>query len=106
VITECVTQNMAETPYIPPTLYDNTPSEEEKPNAEDEAQKLEEGGNGADVVTEDPQAENDQGQVESDSSAEKPYTTIKVGVGIDMVELGLYVGGTRDASLATVQVRP
>ncbi|KAG0557949.1 hypothetical protein KC19_11G167800 [Ceratodon purpureus] len=102
VITECATQNMGETPDLPPSLFDNTPSEEEKPNAEDEAQKLEEGANGADVVTEDPQAENDQ--EESESSSEKPYTTIKVGVGIDLVELGLYVGGTRDASLATVQV--
>ena len=97
---------MAEAPDLPPTLYDNKPSEEEKSKAEDEAQKLGEDASGADVVTEDPQAENDQGQEESDSSAEKPYTTIKVGVGIDLVELGLYVGGTRDASLATVQVRP
>lgn len=106
MITECVTQNMAETPDLPPTLYDNSPSKEEKTDAEDEAQKLEEGANGADVATEDPQEETDQGQEESGSSAEKPYTTIKVGVAIDLVELGLYVGGTRDASLATVQVRP
>lgn len=93
---------MAETPDLPPSLYDNKPSEEEKPAAEDEAEKIEEGAHGTDVVTEDPK----EGQEESGSPDEKPYTTIKVGVAIDLVELGLYVGGTRDASLATVQVRP
>lgn len=105
MITECVTQNMAETPDFPPTLYDNKPLEDEKSKAEDQTQKLaEEGANGADVVTEDPEAVNDRGPEGSGSSPEKPYTMIKVGVGIDLVELRLFVGGTRDASLATVQV--
>ncbi|KAG0604101.1 hypothetical protein M758_10G145000 [Ceratodon purpureus] len=101
VITECVTQNMAETPDTFPSLYDNSPQEEEKSSAEDEAQKIEDGAHGADVVTEDPKEGQDASGSPDD---DKPYTTIKVGVAIDLVALGLYVGGTRDASLATVQV--
>lgn len=97
---------MAETPDLPPTLYDKTPSAQEKLMAEDEAQKLDrEGASSRDIVAEEPQAANDQVQEGNGSSSEKPYTTIKVGVGIDLVELRLFVGGTRDASLATVQVR-
>lgn len=94
---------MAETPDTFPSLCDDSPQEEEKPSAEDEAQKIEEGADGADVVTEDPEEGQDASGSPDD---DKPYTTIKVGVAIDLVALGLYVGGTRDASLATVQVRP
>jgi len=96
---------MAETPDLPPTMYDNKTSKEEEPEPEDQAQNLREGeANGADVVIEDPEAVNDQDPDGSGSSPEKPYTMIKVGVRIDLVELRLFVGGTRDASLATVQV--
>lgn len=102
MIMECVTQNMAELPDLPPALHDNRPLKEEKSKVEDQAPKLEDAGShGAGVVTEDLESVNDQ---ESGSSPEKPYTTIKVGVAIDLVELRLFVGGTRDASLATVQV--
>lgn len=104
MITECVSQNMAETPDLPPTMYDNEPLKEEKMKAEDQAQNLEEGANGPDVVIEDPEVVKDQVPEGSGSSPEKPYTMIKVGVRIDLVELRLFVGGTRDASLATVQV--
>lgn len=105
MIMECVTQNMAESPDLPPVLHDNRPLKEEKSKVEDQAPKLEDAGtHGAGVVTEDPESVNDQGPEGSGSSPEKPYTTIKVGVAIDLVELRLFVGGTRDASLATVQV--
>lgn len=106
VITECVTQNMAETPDLPPTLYDDKPSEEDKAKANDEAEKIEgQASDSAEVVSHESQPQSEKEiPKEGASSPEKPYTTIKVGVGISLVELGLFVGGTRDASLATIQV--
>lgn len=104
VIMECVTQNMAETPDLPPTLYNDKPSEEDKAKADDEAEKIEsQASDSAEVASQEPRPENEISK-EGASSPEKPYTTIKVGVGISLVELGLFVGGTRDASLATIQV--
>ncbi|XP_024403056.1 uncharacterized protein [Physcomitrium patens] len=98
VITECVTQNMAEVPDLPPTLYENESLEGGAPELAGED------ANGADVVTEDLESEDNEGHGRRSSPIEKPYTTIKVGVGIDLVELRLFIGGARDASLATVQV--
>jgi len=84
---------MAEIPDLPPTMYDNQPLKEEEMKAEDQAKNLE-GANGPDVVTEDPEVVEDQDQDPegSGSSPEKPYTMIKVGVRIDLVELRLFVG--------------
>lgn len=105
MITECVTQNMAERPDVFPTLFGNKALKEEKSKAEGEALKLRvEGASSGGVATEGPESLNRQGSAGSGSSPENPYTTMKVVVGIDLVELRLFIGGTRDASLASVQV--
>lgn len=105
VISECVTQNMAEEPDLPPTLYDNKPAEDAKQTADHQAEKLKGPDEGdSEVIREDNPPEIEEAEREGGSSPEKPYTTIKVGVGINLVELGLFVGGSRDASLATIQV--
>ncbi|KAF7828516.1 Vacuolar protein sorting-associated protein 13C [Senna tora] len=84
IITECAVSNISEAPQIPPALnqYSITSSSDAT----------------GDIV---PQETND---VDSRTTIIEAFISLKVSVSIKLVELSLYSGVSRDASLATVQV--
>ncbi|KAK4262505.1 hypothetical protein QN277_028058 [Acacia crassicarpa] len=83
IITECAVSNISEPPNIPPALnqYSNTSSN--------------------DAIGNVPRETDD---ANSRTSIAEAFISLKVSVSIKLVELSLYMGVTRDASLATVQV--
>lgn len=83
ILIECALSNISETPHMPPALnqYSITSSNDAT----------------RDIV---PQT-ND---VDSRTTIIEASTSLKVSVSVKLVELSLYTGVTRDASLATVQV--
>ncbi|XP_068635813.1 uncharacterized protein [Aristolochia californica] len=81
IITECALSNLSETPHTVPPLdqgVETTPANVDDPVSLDVA--------------------------EPESQDIKTWITTKVSVSIDLVELSLYSGSTRDSPLATVQV--
>ncbi|KAL2636221.1 hypothetical protein R1flu_007700 [Riccia fluitans] len=93
VITECAITNMAETPNLPPPITEKAASDErERGEIELEVER-----------TESNNLES-SGADNTGASGSEVWTTIKVGVGIHNVQLGLFTGHARDAPLASVQV--
>lgn len=84
VTTECLLSNFSETPHIIPAL--------------DKGYGMSVG----DVVV--PEASVDPGTIASESQERETWLTMKVLVAIDLIELALHLGRTRDSSLASVQV--
>ncbi|XP_060207492.1 uncharacterized protein LOC132635217 [Lycium barbarum] len=84
IIAECAQENLSETPNVVPPLIDGSSS----PSA-DKAQHL--SVRSSDVV-------------KSEAEDEDKWIVTKVSIAVDLVELGLHYGLTRDASLATMQV--
>ncbi|BBN04917.1 vacuolar protein sorting-associated protein 13A/C [Marchantia polymorpha subsp. ruderalis] len=93
VITECAISNMAETPNLPPPVIEKVPNEDKDGR---EIEMNVKAPNSDDVEVQ--RADNTSG------SASESWTTIKVGVGIKMVELSIFTGKAREAPLASVQV--
>lgn len=58
--------------------------------------------NGVDVVIEDLELEDNEGYGRRSLLIEKLYIIIKVGVGIDLVEFCLFIGGVRDVFFVIV----
>lgn len=84
IITECATSNISETPHtVPPLNHDSVASS-------------------ADVVK--PIALQDPSGVEAETRNGEAWISLKVSVAINLVELCLYAGVARDASLATIKV--
>ncbi|KAK7309084.1 hypothetical protein RJT34_05549 [Clitoria ternatea] len=84
IITECAVSNFSEVPHIPPSL-----------NQYSSVTVIDATGN---IVPEFPNA------VDSGTSIVETSIMLKICVFINLVELSLYTGVTKDASLATVQV--
>ncbi|CAI9095544.1 OLC1v1031527C1 [Oldenlandia corymbosa var. corymbosa] len=84
IITECAQSNFAETPNLAPQLNDIPLF----PSADGS----------------EPSVPVESNAVESEVPIREAWITTKVSLAIDLVELSLYYGVTRDASLATVQV--
>ncbi|MED6185793.1 hypothetical protein PIB30_060531 [Stylosanthes scabra] len=84
IITECAVSNFSEDPHTPPPLnqYSSATSNDAT----------------GDIL---PEASNG---VDSRAMNLEAFILLKVSVSVDLVELSLYTGVTRDASLATVQV--
>ncbi|KAE8055526.1 hypothetical protein FH972_012359 [Carpinus fangiana] len=84
IITECALSNISETPHaVPPLKHDSQTSS-------------------VDVI--EPIIPQDTVGVESDTANGETWIVIKVSVTINLVEMSLYRGSTRDASLATMQI--
>jgi len=84
IITECATSNISETPHtVPPLNHDSLASS-------------------IDVIK--PLALQNPGGVETETANRESWISLKVSVAINLVELGLYAGVARDASLATIKV--
>ncbi|KAJ7011238.1 hypothetical protein NC653_001613 [Populus alba x Populus x berolinensis] len=84
IITECATSNISETPHtVPPLNHDSVASS-------------------ADVVK--PIALQDPSGIEAETRNREAWISLKVSVAINLVELCLYAGVARDASLATIKV--
>ena len=84
IITECALSNISETPrVVPPLKHDSQTSS-------------------VDVI--EPIIPQDTVGVESDTANGETWIVMKVSVTINLVEMSLYRGSTRDASLATMQV--
>ncbi|KAA8522113.1 hypothetical protein F0562_012573 [Nyssa sinensis] len=84
IITECALSNISETPNTIPPLNDDSVISR------------------VDVV--EPLVSHDLDAVESQNQNRETWIAMKVSVVINLVELRLHYGTTRDASLATVQV--
>lgn len=84
IITECSVSNFSEVPHIPPSLNQYSSMTLNDLNG--------------DIVPE--VADN----VDSGTTNVEASVLLKICVSINLVELSLYTGVTRDASLATVQV--
>lgn len=84
IITECAQSNISEAPNLVPQLQDISVS--------------------ASVDGAGPSAPLDSDGTESLILDTEIWTSTKVSVVIDLVELSLYYGLTKDASLATLQV--
>jgi vacuolar protein sorting-associated protein 13A/C len=84
IITECSISNFSEVPHIPPL-----PNQHSSMEVNDAT---------VDIV---PEVVN---SVASGTTIVEASVVLKICVAINLVELSLYTGGTRDASLATVQV--
>uniref|UniRef100_A0A6N2K527 PH domain-containing protein n=1 Tax=Salix viminalis TaxID=40686 RepID=A0A6N2K527_SALVM len=84
IITECATSNISETPHtVPPLNHDSLASS-------------------IDVIK--PLALQNPGGVETETPNREAWISLKVSVAINLVELCLYAGVARDASLATIKV--
>ncbi|XP_015084887.1 uncharacterized protein LOC107028368 [Solanum pennellii] len=86
IIAECAQENLSETPNVVPPLIDDSSS----PSA-DKPQHL--SVRNSDVV-----------KSEAEDKDKDKWIVTKVSIAINLVELGLHYGLTRDASLATMQV--
>lgn len=84
ITTECLLSNFSETPHIIPALDKGS------------------GTSVGDVMV--PEASVDPGTIASESQERETWLTMKVLVAIDLIELSLHLGRTRDSSLASVQV--
>jgi vacuolar protein sorting-associated protein 13A/C len=84
IITECALSNISETPHVVPPL------------------KLDSQTSSVDAV--EPIIAQDTVGVESDTANGETWIVMKVSVTINLVEMSLYRGSTRDASLSTMQV--
>lgn len=84
IITECAQTNISETPNLVPQLQDKSVSHS--------------------VNEIEPSTPSDSGHTESVNLDKEIWISTKVSVIIDLVELSLYYGLTKDASLATLQV--
>lgn len=86
---------MAEAPNLPPPVIESAP-EDDKTVAEYEAET---------IVHETPSTSSSSlPNGDNEPSAEDSWTTVKVGIGINMVELGLFTGQSRESPLAAIQV--
>lgn len=92
VITECALTNMGESPNLPAPVVEQKTEDAQKGKVKEN-----------EPVNEGEHSEELPG---SRGTSDAVWTTVKVAVGIQLVELGLYTGGTRDAALASVQVSP
>jgi vacuolar protein sorting-associated protein 13A/C len=119
VITECAISNMAETPNLPPSLF---PSKEEatdkinkeKQIVEEESPPPQQLSSNSNVVTNEahgsstketvPEISGSSANPAASLASENAHTTVKIGIGIDLVQLSLFVGGSRDNTLASIQV--
>lgn len=84
IISECALSNISETPHVvPPLKHDSRTSS---------------------VGAIEPIIPQNTAGVESETTNGEAWIMMKVSVVIDLVELRLHPGSTRDAYLATVQV--
>ncbi|XP_073111690.1 uncharacterized protein [Elaeis guineensis] len=83
ITTECLLSNFSETPHIIPAL--------------EKGSEMSVG----DVMV--PEASVDPDTIASESQERETWLTMKVLVAIDLIELSLHLGRTRDSSLASVQ---
>lgn len=84
IITECAQSNISETPNLDPQLKDVSLS--------------------ASVNVAGPSVPVYSDTIESETLSRERWIATKVSVIIDLIELSLYYGLTRDASLATLKV--
>nr|XP_016473057.1 PREDICTED: uncharacterized protein LOC107795012 [Nicotiana tabacum] len=84
IIAECAQENLSETPNVVPPLIDDASSSSA-------------------VKTQHLSVRNSDA-VKSEAEDKDKWIVTKVSIAIDLVELGLHYGLTRDASLATMQV--
>lgn len=84
IITECALSNISETPHVVPPLKHETQT------------------SSVDAV--EPIIPQGTVGVESDTANGETWIVMKVSVTINLVEMSLYRGSTREASLATMQV--
>ncbi|CAM6027517.1 unnamed protein product [Sphagnum balticum] len=118
VITECAIRNMAETPNSPPLLF---PSKEEatdkinkeKQIVEEESPPPRQLSSDSNVVTNGahgwsteetvPEISGSSANTAASLASKNIHTTVKIGIGIDLVQLSLFVGGSQDNTLASIQ---
>jgi len=119
VITECAISNMAETPNLPPSLFPSKQEATDKINKEkqivqEESPPPRQLSSDSNVVTNEahgqsteetvPEISGSSANTAASLASENAYTTVKIGIGIDLVQLSLFVGGSRDNTLASIQV--
>ncbi|CAM6084054.1 unnamed protein product [Calypogeia fissa] len=98
VITECATSNMAEAPTLPPPVIESGPHDDKNEDQQEVETIIQEPSGASNRASNPPQSGDNE------SSREDSWTTVKVGVGINMVELKLFTGQSRESPLAAIQV--